>query len=199
LIDKLGERYEIVRTNFKKWTVGSPIQAPLDALVNLQKRHPFGADQVTQAVVKIAPSEGALVNNREMPDICLQHLLAVMLLDKTVSFQSAHDKVRMQDPVVLRQRAKVQYVPDDELTALLPARVAIVEVTLTDGSRLTERVSAVRGTAENPMSREEVVDKARGLMEPVLGTEQCSKLIDKVLALDSLKDIRELRPLLQLS
>ncbi len=32
LIDKLGERYEITRTNIKKWTVGSPIQAPLDAL-----------------------------------------------------------------------------------------------------------------------------------------------------------------------
>ncbi len=32
LIDKLGERYEVTRTNIKKWTVGSPIQAPLDAL-----------------------------------------------------------------------------------------------------------------------------------------------------------------------
>ena len=31
LVDKLGERYEIARTNIKKWTVGSPIQAPLDA------------------------------------------------------------------------------------------------------------------------------------------------------------------------
>ena len=32
LVDKLGERYEIVQTDIKKWTVGSPIQAPLDAL-----------------------------------------------------------------------------------------------------------------------------------------------------------------------
>jgi 2-methylcitrate dehydratase PrpD len=199
LIDKLGERYEVVRTNFKKWTVGSPIQAPLDALTNLQKRRPFNADQVKQVIVKIAPAEGGLVNNREMPDICLQYMVAVMLLDKTASFRSAHDKARMQDPAVLRERAKVQFVPDDELTALLPARVAIVEVTLNDGTKLTERVAAVRGTAQNPMTREEVVDKARDLMEPVLGKEPCAKLIDKVLALDSLKDIRELRPLLQLS
>src|SRR5207244_8070531 len=28
LVDKLGERYEITRTNVKKWTVGAPIQAP---------------------------------------------------------------------------------------------------------------------------------------------------------------------------
>ena len=197
LIDKLGERYEVVRTNFKKWTVGSPIQAPLDALTNLQKRHPFDADQVKQVIVKIAPAEGALVNNREMPDICLQHMVAVTLLDKTASFHSAHDKPRMKEPAVLRQRAKVQFVPDNDLTPLLPARVAIVEVTLTDGTRLTERVDAVRGTAQNPMTREEVVAKARDLMDPVLGKETCAKLIDKVLALESVKDIHELRPLLQ--
>ena len=32
LIDKLGERYEIAQTDIKKWTVGSPIQAPLDGI-----------------------------------------------------------------------------------------------------------------------------------------------------------------------
>ena len=40
LIDKLGERYEVTRTNIKKWTVGSPIQAPLDALENIRKQPP---------------------------------------------------------------------------------------------------------------------------------------------------------------
>ena len=28
LVDKLGERYEVMRTNVKKWSVGAPIQAP---------------------------------------------------------------------------------------------------------------------------------------------------------------------------
>jgi 2-methylcitrate dehydratase PrpD len=30
LVDGLGERFEVTQTNIKKWTVGSPIQAPLD-------------------------------------------------------------------------------------------------------------------------------------------------------------------------
>jgi hypothetical protein len=42
-----------------------------------------------------------------------------------------------------------------------------------------------------------VVAKARELMSPVLGAVTCSKLIERVLALDTVKDIRELRPLLQ--
>jgi 2-methylcitrate dehydratase PrpD len=75
--------------------------------------------------------------------------------------------------------------------------VAIVEVTLNDGTRLSERVEHVRGTPENPMTRNEVVAKARELMTPVLGATKCSKLIESVLGLQNVKDIRELRPLLQ--
>jgi len=197
MIDKLGERYGVVQTTIKKWTTGGPIQAPLDALENLRKRQPFAADQVKQVVVRAATSAAYTVNNRDMPDICLQHLVAVMLIDKTVSFRAAHDKARMEDPAILRERAKVQLVPDEELEKLIPVRVAIVEVTLTDGTRFTERVEHVRGTPENPMTRDEVVAKARELMSPVLGAATCSKLIERVLALDTVKDIRELRPLLQ--
>lgn len=32
LTEQLGQRYEVTRTNIKKWSVGSPIQAPLDAI-----------------------------------------------------------------------------------------------------------------------------------------------------------------------
>jgi 2-methylcitrate dehydratase PrpD len=197
LIEKLGERYEITRTNIKKWTVGSPIQAPLDALEMILKRRPIEPDQVQTVTVRVATSEAALVTNREMPDICMQHIIAVMLIDKTASFKAAHDKPRMQDPAVLKQRAKVQLIPDAELEHHLPAREAIVEVTLTDGTWLTETVKAVRGTAENPMPREEVIAKSRDLMTPVLGAERCAKLIETTLHLDTLKSLRELRPLLQ--
>src|SRR5258705_2331152 len=155
-IDKLGERYEVVRTNIKKWTVGSPIQAPLDALELIRKKHPFEADQVQKVVVRLATSDANTVNNREMPDISLQHMVAVMLLDKTASFAAAHDRPRMQNAAVLRERAKVQLVPDEEMEKLKPARVSIVEGTLTDGTMLNQRVEAVPGTAQNSMPREEV-------------------------------------------
>jgi 2-methylcitrate dehydratase PrpD len=60
----------------------------------------------------------------------------------------------------MRERAKVQLVPDEELERLIPKRVAIVEFKLTDGTRLDERVEAVRGTPENPTTRDEVVAKS---------------------------------------
>ena len=97
LVEKLGERYEIAQTDIKKWTVGSPIQGPLDAIEAIRGKQPFEADQVQSVTVRLAPSVAAVVDNRDIPDICLQHMIAVMLIDKTVSFHAAHDKPRMQD------------------------------------------------------------------------------------------------------
>ena len=197
LVSQLGERYEIARTNIKKWTVGSPIQAPLDCLYNIMKKRSVNVDDIKAVIVREAGTEARVVNNREMPDICLQHMVAVMLIDKTASFKAAHDKARMQDPAVLALRAKVQLVPDEEMEKAEPERQATVEITLNDGTVLSDHVKAVRGTAENPMTREEVVQKCRDLVEPVLGKANCASLIDKVLGLENVKDIRELRGVLQ--
>jgi 2-methylcitrate dehydratase PrpD len=197
LVEKLGERYEITLTDIKKWTVGSPIQGPLDAVEAIRSKRPFEADQVQRVTVRLAPSQAIVVDNRDIPDICLQHMIAVMLLDKTVSFHAAHDKPRMQDAAALRQRAKVNLVHDDALTKLLPVRIAIVEIELTDGTHLSERVSAVRGTPRNPMSRTEVIEKSRDLTAPILGPEKSDRLIKTVFAIETVTDVRSLRPLLQ--
>jgi len=145
----------------------------------------------------VATHEAAIVNNRDIADICLQHIVAVMLLDKTVSYRASLDESRLKDPAVLRERAKVELIPDEDLQKLMPLRVAIVDITLTDGTHLNKRIDAVRGTPENPMTREEVVAKARDLIAPVLGAATASNLIEKVLAIEGVKDVRELRPLLQ--
>jgi 2-methylcitrate dehydratase PrpD len=197
LVEQLGERYEITRTDIKKWSVGSPIQGPLDAIALMRGKRPFEARDVRRIVVRLAPTVAAVVDNREIPDICLQQMVAVMLLDKTVSFAAAHDKARMKDAAARRERAKIELVGDPSLQPLLPVRVAVVEIELTDDVRLTERVDAVRGTPRNPMTRPEVVDKCRDLMEPVLGAAKCTRLIDAVFGLDTMPNVRALRPLLQ--
>jgi 2-methylcitrate dehydratase PrpD len=198
LIERLGQRYEVTTTNIKKWTVGGPIQAALDALQVVLKRRPIEPDQVKQMIVRLGPVMGSVVNNREMPDICVQHMLAVMLIDQTASFAAAHDKARMQDPAVLKQRAKIQLIldPDIEHNAE-EQREAVVEITLTDGAQLREHITAVRGTAANPMNRGEVIAKCRDLLTPVLGPSNTTKLIAKALDLENIKNIGELRPLLQ--
>jgi 2-methylcitrate dehydratase PrpD len=190
LIDQLGERYEIMRTSIKKWTVGTPIQAPLDALEMILKRRPIDPDQVREIVVRMDPRT-SVVNNREMPDINIQHMLSIMLVDKTATFHAAHDKQRMQDPVILRHRAKVRLDP--------PAGQPLLTIKLADGTQLSENPSAVRGTAGNPMTRAEVIDKARDLMTPILGASKTTRLIDRTMDVENIKSVRDLRSLIQRS
>ena len=59
---------------------------------------------------------------------------------------------------MLRVRAKVQLVSDEAMEKAEPARQATVEITLNDGTVLSDHVTDVRGTVDNPMTREEVAD-----------------------------------------
>jgi hypothetical protein len=62
---------------------------------------------------------------------------------------------------------------------------------------LRHHTRAVRGTAQNPMTREEVDEKAWHLMAPILGKTRARKLCDAVWGIEKLKDARALRPLLR--
>ena len=93
----------------------------------------------------------------------------------------------------------MRLVPDEELERLYPKREAIVEVTLDGGTHLTKRIEAGRRAAENPMLRDEVIVKAHDLITPLAGGKSTDALIDKILNIEKVKNIRELRPLLQVS
>jgi 2-methylcitrate dehydratase PrpD len=86
-------------------------------------------------------------------------------------------------------------VGDEELQARLPAREGIVELRLKDGRTLRHHTQAVRGTAENPMSRDEVDEKCFHLIQPILGAQRGRQLCDAIWGLESVRDVRELRPL----
>jgi len=197
LVTGLGTTYEIMNTNIKRWSVGSPIQAPLDSLLALIEQERIGADNVDKLVVRVARQGANTVDNRNMPDICLQHMCAVMLLDGTVTFKSAHDQKRMRDRNVLALRRRIELCADEVLTRAMPSRQGIVDIRLRDGREFTHHTEAVRGTAYNPMTRGEVDAKSYDLIAPVIGKKRARRLCDAVWSLEQLRDIRALRPLLR--
>lgn len=196
LSDGLGTRFEIMEAAIKKWCVGSPIQAALDSLVALMTAHGIGPANVARLTAIMPDDRLHIVDDRDMPDVCLQHLLAVTLIDGGLGFATAHDRNRMRDAAVLDLRRRIFAIPSKELTEAHPPRQAIVEIETTDGRTLRHHTRAVLGTPANPMSRAEVVTKARDLIDPVLGADQGRQLVDAVLAIDALADLRALRGLL---
>ena len=197
LVRRLGVDYEIINTNIKRWSVGSPIQAPLDSLIDIIREHRIGAGDVERVLVRVAHQGANTVDNRAMPDICMQHMCAVMLIDGKVTFASSHDERRMRDAKVLALRSRVELRGDDALSAAMPSRQGIVEIVLRDGRELKHHTKAVRGSAENPMTRSEVDEKCHDLIAPVLGSARARKLCDAVWRLEKARDVRILRPLLR--
>ncbi len=196
LVRGLGSTFEIMNTNIKRWSVGSPIQAPLDSLLDLIETHGIKGADVEKLVVRVAHQGANTVDNRHMPDICMQHMCAVMLLDGTVTFKSSHDEKRMRDPKVLALRKRIELYGDDALSKVMPSRQGIVEITLKGGRTLRHHTKAVRGTSDNPMTRREVDTKSYDLLAPILGKARARKLCDAIWSLDKLNDVRKLRPLL---
>jgi len=195
LVDGLGAQYEIMFTDMKKFSVGFPIQAPLDALLLLIERHGLSARNV-KSIVAHLPAPGVhTVNNRDMPNINLQYILAVTLLDGHLTFRAAHSFERMNDPAVLEIKKRIKLVEAFDLTAAKLTRHGIVEVITEDGTQINEHALS-RGTVENPMTTEEVEKKCRELLIPVLGIDRSEALIDNIWNLEKIKNMQALRPLL---
>jgi 2-methylcitrate dehydratase PrpD len=197
LVRDLGATFEITNASIKRWSVGSPIQAPLDSLLALIRENGLKPDEIEKVVVRVAHQGANTVDNRDMPDICMQHMCAVMLVDGTVTFRSSHDEKRMRERRIVAVREKIQLLGDDELSRAMPSRQGIVEIALRDGRRLRHHTRAVRGTPDNAMTRAEVDEKSYDLMAPVIGRARARKLCDAVWNLDRMDDARKLRALLR--
>jgi 2-methylcitrate dehydratase PrpD len=195
LVRGLGRSYEIMNTSIKRWAIGYPIQAPMDAVMNLIEKNGISANDVDRVTITIDDQGARTVNQRTMASINIQHLTAVMLLDGDITFASAHDEKRVRDAKVtaLKQRITLQ-----GSAALGRAKTtqAIVEILTRDGRRLRHHTKAVRGTAANPMPRTEVAAKARDLLLPVIGARRTARLIETVWNIEKTGDVRKLRPLL---
>jgi 2-methylcitrate dehydratase PrpD len=196
MVAGLGSRFFVTETAIKPFSVGYPIQAPLDAFLTLLREHKLSVDTVERIVVKL-PEDGArIVNNRAMPDVNCQHIIALALVEGAVSFEDSHSYERMKDPKVLAAKERVQLIADPALMDPAAPRSGLVEVTLRNGHTISHFTRHPPGTKENPLSTERVNEKARSLMSPVLGAERTEKVIRRVNALEELNDVRELRPFL---
>lgn len=175
---------EILGSNIKKWCVGSPVQAALDCIEALLPDMPATAD-IDTIRIRIRADEAYVVNNRDMPNICLQHLIALYVVDRRLDFASVHDVTRMDQPEIRAVRQRIELVPSQELLAA-GGRQAIVDIVCKDGRALHKHVRHVRGTWGDPMPRSEVDAKARDLILPIMGDAAGSALIDGLWQLETL-------------
>ncbi|MDH5535430.1 MAG: MmgE/PrpD family protein [Betaproteobacteria bacterium] len=198
MVKDLGNHFFVTETAIKPYSVGYPIQSALDAFFTLHRQHGLTVANVERITVRL-PEDGArVVNNRSMPDINCQHMIAMALVDSNVTFASTRSYQRMSDPAVLAVREKVNLVPDPALMDPKAPRSAKVEVVLKDGRTLNHFTPHAYGTKQNPMDTKSVNAKVRDLLAPVLGLPRTEAVIQRVNTLEGVANVQELLPLLTL-
>jgi 2-methylcitrate dehydratase PrpD len=197
VIKELGSRYEILDTSIKKYPAGQPIQATLEGYFSLVKKHDLDPRKIQKIAVRLPDTQARTINDRHMPDVNCQYMLAAAMLDGKIDFQNSHDFERMHDPQVLELKKRVELVADPELTKIFPAvRNAIVEITMADGGAFKMLVDRMPGAPYNPLSVQELEDKFLSLSVAVLGEQRSQTIVKTVEGLDNLADVTTLTNLL---
>jgi len=196
ILGELGQRFTITSCLIKKYPVGSPMMETVDATLALLAKQPIPPEQIDKIIVRIPESGARTVNNRHMPDVNVQYMVAAILLEGKLSFELAHDYERFQNSRVLALKEKVQLIGDAELEKSGYRFQGLVEITLKDGRTLREHVINCRGRPENPMSPQEVEKKAAWLLEPILGKTNSDQVIAAIRQIEFVSNVRDLTKLM---
>jgi len=186
---ELGAEFEIMNASIKKFPVGSPAQAALEAAIQVAAAGPVAVADVADISVRLPAERALVVSARKMPNINVQYLVAATLLDGGFTAAVARDEARPGDERVRALIARTELIPDP---AMAGTGSASVTVRLADGSVRSCDVAAVRGTPSNPMTWAEVEAKSEDLLAEVLGPDGARQVCEIVRHLEELPDVRQL-------
>jgi 2-methylcitrate dehydratase PrpD len=110
---------------------------------------------------------------------------AAMALLRGDAGEAEFSEASLGDPAIARVMARVTPEADDSLT--IPA--AHMTVRLSDGRIIEERISAARGTPDNPGTRDDLETKFRRLAETVLPAPRVAELTAAMRGLAETKDV----------
>jgi 2-methylcitrate dehydratase PrpD len=194
LTEDLGERFEMPLVAYKRFPVGGPTQPVVQAMLELAAR--VDRDQVARVVIEMPGAVDAFAN-AEMPALNLPYLCSIILIDGKLDFEMADSMERKtSDPEVHALMPLVQVSHDPEQEAVPRKESARVTISLRDGRQESTFVEHVLGYPPNPMSHEDVEQKAMELMERVLGASRTRSLIDLIWQIDELPDASVIIPAL---
>jgi 2-methylcitrate dehydratase PrpD len=159
----------IERTSVKAHGCCRYEQGPIDAILDLRKRHGFGSADVASVRVGMLDGGWGIVAEpleaKRRPSSIVESQFSMpygaalaIVLGRAAA--PDHNVANLRDPEILRVCDLVECYRDPELDALYPDRwPTVVRVTLRDGTELEQRVDYPKGDPENPFTDDELIDK----------------------------------------
>ena len=103
----------------------------------------------------------------------------------------------VKNPDIIELMKKTEYASDDDGTVLAKGDSPMqVEVTMKDGTVITENVPYAKGTKQVPMSKEELIAKFKGLVSRSMPESKADQIVAAVMNIEKLETIAPLTNLL---
>lgn len=200
----LGETWETMRIALKFYSCVGSNHTTLDAIRDIQARHPFGKDDVKEIRVYGSQVTVDHVGWDYVPQgltsaqLNLPFCVATLMVEGDV-FVEQFDEAAVTNAERIAFSRKVRVIHDPEITALGSKfrHKVRVEVELNDGWTGTETREAPVGSEKSFASEATIVAKFGKLTAGVLPEAQRDAIVDRMLHLEDLADAAELAALLQ--
>ena len=197
ITDQLGREYKVVMgTGFKAYFACFPIQAAIDALLELKREHHIAAQDVSEIVMGTNRRSVTHVAAEPTDILSAQFSapfsLALTLVRGSNGFQDYTEQT-LHDPEIRKLASKVRLEVDKEVDSQYPGRRgARVTVRLNGGGTHQVKVDHCKGTPENPMTAQEREDKFRGLASIGASADQTNEIIRLISTLEQQEDLSPL-------
>lgn len=195
----LGSEWEVSNVGFKPYAAVTSIHTALDALLQIIRDNDLDADDI--AAVDVAISEATYVHcaweykaqGLTAAQMNLYFGLAMIAIDGN-AFVDQYREDRLQDPAVLDFIGRITARIDPEIEAMGAAfrHAARVSVRTREGRTLDAEILNRRGSAENPLSAEDVERKFRAVVRSCLPAGQIEDLIGLVQGLEGQSTVDDL-------
>lgn len=188
ITEGLGQHYALLGTGFKIYPSCGSSHTTVDALLAIRRRCPdLGPDLVESVVVHTTTSTRDHVGWPYVPDTVtsaqmnLPYTIAALLVDGALTVESFAEH-RLRDPRILGVAEKVRVEVDPAFDRLgRDHRHSVrVQVRLVDGRSFEDTRSKARGTADIPLSDQDLEGKFLDLAGRVLGPASSARLLDMV-------------------
>ena len=190
----LGLSYRLVDPGFdiKRFPAQVHMQNTIEAVLNLRQLYALQADDVDYLVVRTSGRghSGSLPRSGLDGKFSIEYCAAAALLDGRVGIESFTD-LRRFSPDMEETLRKIQVERSDRDSAEVQ-----VTAMQKDGSVVDAECLGFRGSAGNPMSREERMEKVTDYVQRVLTDRDSERMVTLIEDLENVADISEIMEIL---
>jgi 2-methylcitrate dehydratase PrpD len=190
----LGAEFAITHGAIKRFPVNASQHSPIELLSKLVDENGIKPEQVQR--IEAAVNENVLMHGGSIfepkqvveAQFSLRFTLALRLLKRSNDLRLYVNPELWRDPQILALGRKIDLVSDPNAKGEL--RFACkMRVTLTDGKVIEGYLPSPKGTARNPLSREEIRQKFFNLADDILPNERLHGIVDEVERINQQDDV----------